>query len=96
MDEALQLVIEMNEWTWKRFKADLQGMTPEEIDWQPLPQANTINAILKHLWDGKPRRIAVDEADIDPLVGMSLLYGYELIVQAIQGGTVIIQPLPQR
>jgi len=48
------------------------------------------------IWDGKPRRIAVDEADIDPLVGMSLLYGYELIVQAIQGGTVIIQPLPQR
>jgi clan AA aspartic protease len=48
------------------------------------------------IWDGEPRRIAVDEADIDPLVGMSLLYGYELIVQAIQGGTVIIQPLPQR
>jgi DinB superfamily len=49
MDEALQLVIEMNERTWKRFKADLQDMTPEEIDWRPLPQANTINAILKHL-----------------------------------------------
>jgi hypothetical protein len=49
MDEALQLVIEMNEWTWKRFKADLQGMTPEEIDWRPLPEANTINVILKHL-----------------------------------------------
>ena len=49
MDEALQLVIEMNEGTWKRFKADLQDLTPEEIDWRPLPQANTINAILKHL-----------------------------------------------
>jgi DinB superfamily len=49
MDEALQLVIEMNEWTWKRFKADLQDLTPEEIDWRSLPQANTINAILKHL-----------------------------------------------
>ena len=49
MDEALQLVIEMNEWTWSRFKADLNDLTPEEIDWQPLPQANTINAILKHL-----------------------------------------------
>jgi clan AA aspartic protease len=48
------------------------------------------------IWDGEPRRIAVDEADIDPLVGMSLLYSYELIVQAIQGGTVIIQHLPQR
>ena len=49
MDEALQLVIEMNEWTWKRFKDDLTDVTPEEIDWRPLPQANTINAILKHL-----------------------------------------------
>jgi clan AA aspartic protease len=48
------------------------------------------------IWDGEPRRIAVDEADIDPLVGMSLFCGYELIVQAIQGGTVIIQPLPER
>jgi Protein of unknown function (DUF664) len=49
MDEALQLVIEMNEGIWKRFKADLQDVIPEEIDWRPLPQANTINAILKHL-----------------------------------------------
>jgi hypothetical protein len=49
MDEALQLVIEMNEWTWTRFKDDLNDITPEEINWRPLPQANTINAILKHL-----------------------------------------------
>ena len=49
MDEALQLAIEMNEWTWKRFKEDLTDVTPEEIDWRPLPQANTINTILKHL-----------------------------------------------
>jgi clan AA aspartic protease len=48
------------------------------------------------VWDGEPRRIAVDEADIDPLVGMSLLYGYELIVQAVESGSVMIQPLPQR
>jgi clan AA aspartic protease len=48
------------------------------------------------VWDGEPRRIAVDEADIDPLIGMSLLYGYELTVQAIDGGTVIIQALPRR
>jgi hypothetical protein len=49
MDDALQLVIEMNEVVWKRFKDDLKDVTPEEIDWQPLPQANTINAIVKHL-----------------------------------------------
>jgi hypothetical protein len=49
MDEALRLVVEMNEWTWKRFKDDLKDVTAEEIDWRPLPEANTINAIFKHL-----------------------------------------------
>jgi len=46
------------------------------------------------VWDGEPRRIAVDTADIDPLVGMSLLYGFELTVQARDGGSVAIKPLP--
>jgi len=46
------------------------------------------------LWDGTPRRVAVDAADIDPLVGMRLLDGYELTVQAIVGGQVRIQALP--
>jgi DinB superfamily len=49
MDETLQLVIEMNEWVWKRFKDDLGGTSPAEIDWRPQPQTNTINAIVKHL-----------------------------------------------
>ena len=49
MDDALLLMIEMNEWIWKRFKDDLHDVTPEEVDWRPLPQANTINAIVKHL-----------------------------------------------
>jgi hypothetical protein len=49
MDEALKVVIEMNEWIWNRFKDDLKDVTSEEINWQPLPQANTINAILRHL-----------------------------------------------
>ena len=49
MDEALRLVVEMNEWTCKRFKDDLKDVTAEEIDWRPLPEANTINAIFKHL-----------------------------------------------
>ena len=46
------------------------------------------------LWDGTPRRVAVDAADIDPLVGMRLLDGYELTVQAVVGGQVIIKALP--
>ncbi len=46
------------------------------------------------VWDGTPRRIAVDAADTDPLIGMSLLYGYELTIQTVQGGSVMIQALP--
>jgi clan AA aspartic protease len=46
------------------------------------------------LWDGAPRRVPVDAADIDPLVGMRLLRGYELTVQAVVGGQVIIKALP--
>ena len=46
------------------------------------------------LWDGAPRRVAVDAAAIDPLIGMRLLDGYELTVQAIAGGQVIIKALP--
>jgi DinB superfamily len=49
MDLALQLVIEMNQWIWSRFKDDLKDATPEEIDWRPLPQANNISAIVRHL-----------------------------------------------
>jgi clan AA aspartic protease len=42
------------------------------------------------LWDGSLRRIAVDEASTAPLVGMALLYDYELSVQVRNGGSVTI------
>ena len=45
------------------------------------------------LWDGSPCRIAVDCVDSDPLIGMSLLDGYELTVQVIDGGRVGIKAL---
>jgi clan AA aspartic protease len=45
------------------------------------------------LWDGQPRRIAVDAADTAPLLGMGLLYGHELILQVIEGGSALIRPL---
>lgn len=46
------------------------------------------------VWDGRPRRVAIDAADIDPLVGMRLLNGYELQIQAVVGGQVRIIALP--
>jgi clan AA aspartic protease len=45
-------------------------------------------------WDGAPRRVAVDAVDIAPLIGMSLLSGYELTIQVAAGGKVIISLLP--
>ncbi len=43
------------------------------------------------IWDGQLLTIAVDEADSEPLIGMSLMYGYELTVQAVDGGTVTLR-----
>ena len=46
------------------------------------------------VWDGSPRRVAVDEASTAALVGMALLDGYELNVQVRSGGGVTINVLP--
>jgi clan AA aspartic protease len=45
------------------------------------------------IWDGQVRRIPVDEAETAPLVGMSLLDGYELTMQVRSSGNVIIRAL---
>jgi clan AA aspartic protease len=42
------------------------------------------------IWDGQPRSILVECADTDPLVGMTLIYGYELNIQAVDGGLVTL------
>lgn len=44
-------------------------------------------------WDGTTRRVAVDQAETIPLVGMSLLEGYELTIQARPGGSVTVKAL---
>jgi len=49
MHEAVEPLIEMYEWVWRRFKEDLKDLTPDEIEWRPLPQANNINLIIRHL-----------------------------------------------
>lgn len=45
------------------------------------------------MWDGNARRVSVDEVDVAPLLGMSLLYGYELTVQVVERGKVVLNPL---
>ena len=46
------------------------------------------------IWDGQARMVEIDAADTDPLVGMGLLYGHEVRIQAIDGGAVTIEALP--
>jgi clan AA aspartic protease len=46
------------------------------------------------IWDGRPRNILVEAANTDPLVGMALLYGHDLHIQMVEGGSVVIETLP--
>jgi clan AA aspartic protease len=45
------------------------------------------------IWDGEYRDIPINEAETDPLVGISLLYGYDLHIQTVEGGSVTIKQL---
>jgi clan AA aspartic protease len=42
------------------------------------------------IWDGQPRNVLVECAETDPLVGMALIYGYDLNIQAVDGGLVTL------
>ena len=46
------------------------------------------------IWDGQVRSVEINESEADPLVGMGLLEGYELKIQAVAGGLVAITALP--
>lgn len=46
------------------------------------------------IWDGEPRRLAVDAVDAAPLIGMRLLEGYELRIEVVCGGSVVVKRLP--
>jgi clan AA aspartic protease len=45
------------------------------------------------IWDGKYRMIDINESETIPLIGMQLLRGYDLRIQAIEGGSVTISLL---
>jgi hypothetical protein len=49
MDDALRVVYEMNASVWAALKTALADLTEAEIRWQTVPQANTINLIVRHL-----------------------------------------------
>jgi clan AA aspartic protease len=45
------------------------------------------------IWDGQPCRVPIHGADVTPLVGMSLLDGYEINIQVRPSGNVTIRRL---
>jgi predicted aspartyl protease len=45
------------------------------------------------IWDGQYRDIYIAEAETEPLLGMGMLYGYRLQVDAVEGGLVKIEAL---
>lgn len=47
------------------------------------------------LWDGQQKNILVLASEGGPLVGMSLLYGYRVIMDVVDGGTVTIEAKTQ-
>ncbi len=50
---------------------------------------NVYEAVL--VWDGDILIIPVDEADSEPLVGMCLMEGYQLMVQVFKDGRVSVK-----
>jgi clan AA aspartic protease len=45
------------------------------------------------IWDGQYREVYINESETIPLIGMRLLHGYDLRIQAIEGGTVTVEAL---
>ncbi len=45
------------------------------------------------IWDGQTQVIDVAASEAEPLVGMSLLYGFKVQIEAVEGGTVTIEAL---
>jgi clan AA aspartic protease len=45
------------------------------------------------IWDGQSQNIPINAAETEPLVGMGLLYGYCLQIQAVKDSTVKIEAL---
>ena len=45
------------------------------------------------IWDGEFKTIKVNESDTDSLLGVGLLYGYEVCIRTIRNGIVTVKAL---
>jgi len=60
----------------------------------PHGQEREIEAVIDTGFSSYLKSIPIHESNTNPLVGMDLLYGYNLSVQVVEGGSVIINALP--
>lgn len=49
MDDALEIIRDMNDRAWEVVDNSLQEITEDEAHWRPLPEANNISLIVRHL-----------------------------------------------
>jgi hypothetical protein len=49
MDDGLRVVTEMHQTLWDQFRGSFDDLTEDELHWRVLPQANSINVIVRHL-----------------------------------------------
>jgi hypothetical protein len=49
MDDALDVIRDMNATAWQVLSNSLDEVTDNEAHWRPLPEANTISLIVRHL-----------------------------------------------
>lgn len=80
------LIAELN-LKWKRRGRAILGDGSECV-------FNVYEAVV--VWDETLPTIPVDEADSDPLVGMSLMEGYQLTMQVFEGGRVELRKVNTR
>ena len=69
-----------------------RGQAQAELGDGSLHQFDVYEATV--IWDSQIRTVETDAADTMPLIGMALLYGYDLHIQAVEGGRVTIEALP--
>ena len=77
------LIAELN-LRWKRRGRAILGDGSECV-------FNVYEAVV--IWDSTLLTIPVDEADAEPLVGMSLMEGYQLTMQIFEGGQVELRQI---
>ena len=49
MDDAMHVLVDMNASIWAALTHSLEDLSEDEIHWRPLPEANTISLIVRHL-----------------------------------------------